>query len=315
MLKTRIKYKKNVITAKIKSNFGVRPKKIKAIDVSILCYHGIIDNHPEKYNSRFITANEFEQHLNFLNEQKDIVVISLTDLVNNKLIPNKLNVVLTFDDGYLNNLNIAIPLINKYSFHATFCINNVDRKPLWTDVFDILCFHYPETEIDLDRTYKIGAESALLKRKLLAGNSQLIEKYLSATDHLWSQFIAKGIDHQYWKRMDEDDLGELASNEHYQLIPHGSKHLNLCSLDASEKVKEITESISLIESLTNKSPNIYCPAFGFYDKLTVQSIYSSGIENILGVDRNQNGYLHRLVIHPHINFEYLKYFIYKGTFT
>lgn len=87
----------------------------------ILMYHSI-DNNKEFFT---VSPVEFERQMNYL-KNNNFKVISLRELVNaiqnNKKILRK-TVVITFDDGYLDNYEKAFPILKKYNFHATIFIN------------------------------------------------------------------------------------------------------------------------------------------------------------------------------------------------
>jgi len=83
----------------------------------ILSYHSI-DN-SGSYIS--VAPNEFKEHMNFL-YQRGYTTITLREYVNslimNESAPSK-SIVLTFDDGYKNNYDIAFPILRGFGFTAT----------------------------------------------------------------------------------------------------------------------------------------------------------------------------------------------------
>lgn len=98
--------------------------------VKVLMYHGIVDGKCPLPEDREIGADlydlpveRFEEHMNYL-AKNGYGVISLMDPR-----PTK-PVVITFDDGELNNSEVALPILRKYDYKAYFFIivGRVGRK-------------------------------------------------------------------------------------------------------------------------------------------------------------------------------------------
>ena len=101
----------------------------------ILMYHYI--NSEEPLRSRLgVSPKSFERQMRFLREHKYNIVSleELTDLIKNKKkIPSK-TIVITFDDGYLDNYTNAYPVLKKYNIPATiFVVINRIGKHLGND--------------------------------------------------------------------------------------------------------------------------------------------------------------------------------------
>lgn len=315
MLYTKLKYRFSQIKVNAKRKLGVQAKKVNGIDVSILCYHGIVESNPAKYNSRFISLKEFEKHLSFFKAHDDIEVVSLERVLNNDLIEGKLNLVITFDDGYSNNLTYAVPLLKTYDFAASFCVNAPSDDPLWTDSIDILSHHLPKARINLDEAYALGSDKQAIKAKLMKGNRETLRNYFSAVEAHWDTLKEMPGVQDFWKRMTADELKVLNSEPLFTVLPHGSKHLNLLELSDQDLKEEIESSIGLVRDISGSLPISYCPAFGYYDARVIKQAEELGVHSILGVDKTSFTPLHRLVIHPHISFDALKYYFYKGFYT
>lgn len=101
-------------------------------EVPILMYHRVATI-PNDRNT--VTPFMFEQQLQYL-KQHGYTTISLHDLYDhftlNSSLPSK-SIILTFDDGYEDNLLNALPLLKKYKMTATVCIisNWIGQKNDW----------------------------------------------------------------------------------------------------------------------------------------------------------------------------------------
>jgi peptidoglycan/xylan/chitin deacetylase (PgdA/CDA1 family) len=90
----------------------------------VLMYHYVLDTEAAKKDKRIVTPQAFEQQMRFL-KVNEYNVISLEEfaayLKENKLVPHN-TVVLTFDDGHLDNYTNAYPILKKYGLKATFFV-------------------------------------------------------------------------------------------------------------------------------------------------------------------------------------------------
>jgi len=68
-----------------------------------------------------ISYEKLEAQFKFLTEN-DYHSYHLSELMQLQKLPFKKNIVITFDDGYVNQLEYAYPLLQKYSLKATFFI-------------------------------------------------------------------------------------------------------------------------------------------------------------------------------------------------
>lgn len=98
-------------------NFG---GKVKASDVPVLNYHKVDD-----YNHALsILPSEFEEQIKYLYEN-GYHTITPDDLINHLKYGSPLPsrpILITFDDGYLDNYLNAYPVLKKYNFTATIFI-------------------------------------------------------------------------------------------------------------------------------------------------------------------------------------------------
>lgn len=96
-------------------------KSSKRIQIPILCYHSVQESN--NFEGDSLKPSEFENHLKYL--KKNHTIISLEDAFKfiSKGDTSVVNpVVITFDDGYEDNYNIAFPLLKKHESHATFFV-------------------------------------------------------------------------------------------------------------------------------------------------------------------------------------------------
>ena len=92
----------------------------------VLGYHGVCDDQlagEPWMPSYFVTASAFEAQLQYLG--RHALVLPLSEAAHRLCegtLPRRA-VCLTFDDGYGNNLRVAVPLLRKYSMPATIFLS------------------------------------------------------------------------------------------------------------------------------------------------------------------------------------------------
>ena len=91
--------------------------------IPVLMYHKIPQQEIQSQHKIFVTAANFEKHLQYF-KKKGFTTLTFSELslfrkgqLNFKHFPKK-PLVLTFDDGYRDNLDTASPLLKKYGFRA-----------------------------------------------------------------------------------------------------------------------------------------------------------------------------------------------------
>ena len=89
----------------------------------VLIYHRVKDLEVDT-QMLAVSPNHFEKQIEYL--KANYKILSLQELIsclNKKRIPNK-SVVITFDDGYADNLHEAAPVLVKYNIPATIFISS-----------------------------------------------------------------------------------------------------------------------------------------------------------------------------------------------
>ncbi|MEP5532876.1 polysaccharide deacetylase family protein [Ekhidna sp.] len=92
-----------------------------AKSIPILCYHSINSN---PNNECFpLSPEDFRAHLKYLSANWNVVPLRdvLKHLIDGQPLPKK-PVVLTFDDGYRDNFEVALPILEEFKCHATFFV-------------------------------------------------------------------------------------------------------------------------------------------------------------------------------------------------
>lgn len=103
-----------------------RTPAAQTADVAILMYHAFTENEAET-SSVCTLASEFERQLSALRDAgyTSVGYADLIEFVNGKgKLPEK-PLLISIDDGYQNNLDLAAPLLEKYGFCANIAVIGV----------------------------------------------------------------------------------------------------------------------------------------------------------------------------------------------
>ena len=94
------------------------------IVIPVFCYHSV---NPNSYNNAIITPERLKTQLTFI-KNKGFTTLSISDLSKylskNTELPEK-SILITFDDGYMDNYYYAFPILKELNMKATiFCITH-----------------------------------------------------------------------------------------------------------------------------------------------------------------------------------------------
>ncbi len=156
--------------------------------VPVLMYHSI---GPGAENSRLIvTPESFERQMRFL-KKGNYQILSMDEYVallkENKK-PDKRSVVITFDDGYLDNYTNAYPILKKYKIPATISV-----VPSWVGRPDIMSWEQIK-ELNDEGLIEIVSHS-LSHRPLDTLNKGLIIEELRQSKRILEEKLKTDIDY------------------------------------------------------------------------------------------------------------------------
>jgi len=309
--------------------------KIKAVDFNIikpkiskqkavLMYHGIDLEENKRYNTRFFSKKHFERHLIYY--KKNYNIISLEDFIDNKnCVNDKLNIAITFDDGYRNNYLYAFPLLEKYQIPAHFFItgmnnSNINYKILWSDALEI-------ASSVIDKPLNLfGKEFIKEKDKGFRSLKEYIKKYpISGTDAYIEFINVLNIEsnniflnekyHCYWELMTDEDIKNIYRSQFVKIGSHGFWHNNLASLSYKNACQEIEQSKKYLENITQYEINAIGYPDGSYTKEISSFAYQIGIKYQCAVeykykeDINNPNITDRIGLYPKASPKYLNYII------
>ena len=279
----------------------------------ILVYHGVTENALTDINARFISTQRFEQEISYF--KKHFNVVSLKEYIEGAEHPNKLTVAITFDDGYLNNLTEALPILEKHQLPATFFITTIQKENyplLWADALDL--HRYTSNQPlqfqehlyrSVKNEYKNG--HSVLKHDLKTTGWQT-KKELVDLIIANNTFMNDTLFSPYFQLMSEKDIQQLSKSEYATIGSHGVYHNCLTQIPIKDAVMELKESKSYLENLIQKEVNNLAYPDGDYNSALIDEAQKVGYQIQLVVDylyekdEADTRILPRFGINPYIRF-------------
>jgi len=258
----------------------------------VFLFHGLFKNEEEKALNivdpqPWITIDQFNQFINyFINNNYNF--ISPNDILQG-LDKNNKYIMITFDDGYYNNIS-TLPILKKYKIPALFfpSTNHIkNKKCFWWDVL------YRERF----KTGKTLKEIIREQNKLKLKTNEEIEKYLIKLFGKKSLKPIGNIDRPF-------TLFELVnfSKEKYVFIGnHTSNHAILTNYSKEEINNQIMNAQDEILKITGKNPTAISYPNGNYSDNIIEISKENGIKlgftvdykkNLLPLNKNSKNLMH-----------------------
>jgi peptidoglycan/xylan/chitin deacetylase (PgdA/CDA1 family) len=259
----------------------------------IVIYHGICQDNPTLINSLFVTAGNFERHLQFYNRYFNIV--SLDDYFAGRFRNDRFNICITFDDGFANNYRYVLPLIEKYQIPITFFITAIRQAGydiLWNDHLALLqkfgpsqlSFENNSYSRDRHRRYLSFANRGPLREHLQKGGFPIKAEFIRQTTQL-ARLPRTVAGEDYWLQMTEEEIAGLAASSYATIGCHGYYHNDLSMLPIADATAEMVAGRLYLEKVTGRRVQAIAFPYGAYTREVVAAAEdTAGFQQLLAVD-------------------------------
>jgi peptidoglycan/xylan/chitin deacetylase (PgdA/CDA1 family) len=242
-------------------------------------FHGILNTTKDRESdivdpTWVMTISELRQFIEYFLGHN--YIFTTPDEIIKGLDKKKKYLLLTFDDGYFNNIN-TLPILNEYKVPATFFISSnhvLENKSFWWDII------YRERKKRNTPIEKIKAEILSMELK----NPVEIELYIinSFGKNAFQPF--GDID----KPFSPSELKIFANERFVSLGNHTSNHAVLSNCSPDEIKTEMDTCQQFLYNLTGKSPVIISYPCGWYSKEIAAYAKQAGISLGLTVNAKKN---------------------------
>jgi peptidoglycan/xylan/chitin deacetylase (PgdA/CDA1 family) len=275
--------------------------------ISILCYHGIINNSPYEFNSsgKHLNENKFDNQMGFL--ARNFEIVSMQNIENYFLglesLPKK-SVAITFDDGYANNLWNAHPILEKYGLNATIYLATEyinSPKIMWTDRLELALIQSKITEFEvlLDKIQYFDISNLTKKLNAL----KTIKSYMKKANFKLNNIILDDIDQKLeidknaiipsiHKFLEWDEVRFMNFSGVWGIGAHTENHYSLGTLNQHDGIKQITDSLLKVktELRSNVLPLFSYPEGRDFDmpKYAIKFLRSIGLKSAPSANPGEN---------------------------
>jgi peptidoglycan/xylan/chitin deacetylase (PgdA/CDA1 family) len=289
-LRSKLRIRKRVRSA----IHWVRPPKPRPL---ILNYHRIADPTPADFWGLAVSPAKFREQLQVLRRHHYVLPLAqfISKLFDGALPSNA--VALTFDDGYVDNLVAAKPLLAAADTPATAFIvtNYIGRsEPYWWDElatfillkskpqkFEIVvgnqcmqfdfCTEDGTTSVDTSK----ARHAALWK---IWGVLRLLDEEDRQSEMKKLRSIFPTNDHQtiFGRAMTGDEVRKIASNGLVAIGAHTATHAVVKGMESSACRREITESKLACEALIGAPVTAFAYPYGDFDAEAREAVRAAG---------------------------------------
>ncbi len=270
----------------------VKPNK----NIAILLYHRVIDSNYNFWKLN-VSPSTFEKHMKYLKETYHI--LKLEDDWTTIVKPDEKYVIITFDDGYVDNYKFALPILEKYKIPATIFVSTdyIDTNYMywWDELEKIFIIDKYRGSFEFEgKKYNLNdqndASTTCIDIRNYLKNLSPIERE-SKFEKLRHLLNVTPIYTEELRSLSSSELKILSQSEFCSIGVHTKSHISMGKNAPTELMQhEIVESKKILESYIQKEITTFAyPYGGIEDRcpLAEKIIIENGFKKIVTVE-NKN---------------------------
>jgi len=281
--------------------------------LSILMVHGVTD---DSIDAEWVPLRPrlgiqcLEQYLVMLSRHYQFVSLhEAVEMVTRKASISPFPLVITFDDGYRNNLEVALPVLKQFNVSPTIFLatgHNSRRMPFWFDRLDYALQHSDiagrklsvggktiifrsNNRFDLYRGYKALRVAA---KELMRPDSEIIREIEQLTDRLEMESgksLVNIFERDKWSSVLTWEEIKLAASDGVEFGSHTVDHVRLALCDAESVRFQLEESRKIVQQYTGRPCRYLCYPYGSFDRRIMKVArdvgYEAAVTTLPGLNR------------------------------
>ena len=266
----------------------------------MVVYHSINEYHVDRIRvPNIVTPTAFEAQIRYLASTGSI--ISLQEYLDHREDGRPLlrkSIVVTFDDGYKDNLTIAAPILQKYGVPATFFIATGyigTDKMKWEDQLSCLIRRSKAEAVPLslssrDVLFNIGSDKDKFKvidaLVNILGHLNQTER-LQVLDEMRRQIKVK-CDDQAGIMMNWNDVRQLANTPGFTIGSHTVTHQHLTRIPLDDVIFEVTSSKEHLEDEIGRTVTSFSYPYGDFNHEVITALQAAGYMSAGTIEYGKN---------------------------
>jgi peptidoglycan/xylan/chitin deacetylase (PgdA/CDA1 family) len=262
-----------------------------------LVYHSIPRGHHEARapdaGSIELDAHAFEKQVAFLKRNFDPIFPADFDTQRSRL--GRIRVLLTFDDGFRNNAEVAAPILRKYGVPALFFVSSRHTTPgkyLWFAYLSNLAMYFKGAGfVFRDRFMDMSPERREatvneLRQTLLGLTPHPGAMYRAIEEELppLEDFVSEPELLDHCAGMSVEQVEELARDPLFSIGVHTVDHPYLTRCEEDEMARQISDNKAWLESVCKRECDAVAYPLGDYDLTVLRWCRELGLTRGYAVD-------------------------------
>jgi len=253
--------------------------------VIVLLYHRVCEMQDD-CQQLAVSPDNFNKQIEFLSQNYPVLRFE-DDWSQTK----QTSFVITFDDGYSDNLYNALPILKKHSVPATFFVaseNIQSGSEFWWNQLEQIILN---TKIDLDKLDLPFKEQGIIRMQLaLKGYSA--QKRDEFIKQLAKQAKIELKTRAEYRPLTVEELKQMDANELVTIGSHTVNHPQLAALSQEEQKYEINTGKTQLETILGHPVETFSYPFGNVDDFSNITMNICGQANINKTAANFPGQAH-----------------------
>lgn len=228
-------------------------------NIAVLTYHRVLPASlsGESFSSPgiMVTPENFDRHMRFLRRHLNpIDVWTFEKIISTGQEIRPGTCLVTFDDGWWDNLEFALPILKRHEIPAVFFVASdyigTDRR-FWQERLACRLFHARKspsataflTQLGLEKV--IGAPPAVARQRIRQFVDDLKTGPMAAVEEIFNQLNAVSPDStapNVDRFLTWNELASIAHDQSFAIASHGSTHMPFTLLSPESIRQELTKS-------------------------------------------------------------------------